>query len=98
MDGRFELNGIGFVWDQAKARKDLTKHGVAFEQAVEAFFDPIFRVVDASPEEETRDAIIGMDEHWNLLFIVRLGIEEDRIRIISARKATRSERQYYEDR
>ncbi len=41
--------------------------------------------------------IYFLDERWNLLFIVYLSVEEDRIRIISARKATRSERQYYED-
>lgn len=97
MDEHFELNGITFVWNQTKARRNLNTHGVAFEQAAEAFFDPFFRVVDASPEEEARDAIIGMDERWNLLFIVHMEIEEDRIKIISARKATRSERQQYED-
>jgi hypothetical protein len=100
MDEYFELNGITFVWNQAKARRNLSNHGVAFQQAAETFFDPFFRVADASPEsseEEARDAIMGMDERWNLLFIVHMAIEEDRIRIISARKATRSERQVYED-
>ena len=80
-----------------KARKNITKHGVAFEQAAEAFFDPFFCVVDASPEDKARDAIIGMDAHWNLLFVVHIGLEDERIRIISARKTTRSERQCYEN-
>jgi hypothetical protein len=97
MDQFLELNGIIFVWNRAKAQANLAKHGVAFEQAAEAFFDPFFRLVDAGPDEEARDAIIGMDEGWNLLFVVHIVIEEERIRIISARKATRTERQYYED-
>ena len=37
-----------------------------------------------------------MDERWNLLFVVHLVLEEDIIRIISARRATPSERSYYE--
>lgn len=97
MDEYFKLNGISFVWDQAKARKNHAKHGIAFEQAVEAFFNPFLRGVDASPDDETRNAIIGMDIHWNLLFVVHVDIETDRIRIVSARSATRTERQFYED-
>jgi len=61
MDRRYELNGIMFVWDESKARKNLAKHEVMFEQAAEVFFDPFFRVIDASPETEPRDAVIGMD-------------------------------------
>jgi len=80
-----------------KARQNLTKHEIAFEQAVEVFFDPFFRLVDTSPGTEPRDAVIGMDAHWNLLFVVRILIEDEAIRIISARKATRNERQHYED-
>lgn len=97
MDEYFELNGIAFVWNQTKARRNLSNHGVTFEQAAQAFFDPFLRLIDASPEEEARDAIIGMDELWNLLFIVHIEIEDDRIRIISARRATRIERLCYED-
>lgn len=97
MDEYFELNGITFVWNQTKARRNFSNHGVTFEQAAQAFFDPFLRLIDASPEEEARDAIICMDELWNLLFIVHIEIEDDRIRIISARRATRIERHCYED-
>lgn len=62
MDERFELNGISFVWDQKKAQENLRKHGVAFEEAAEAFFDPFLCVLDASSESEARDGIVGMDE------------------------------------
>ncbi len=97
MDERFELNQISFVWNQAKAQENLRKHGVAFEQAAQAFFDPFLRVVDASTDDEARDAIIGMDEQWNLLSVVHIAFEDESVRIISARKATRNERRVYED-
>jgi len=97
MDTRFELHGIHFIWDENKAWVNLRQHdGSAFEQAAEAFFDPFLKVMDASRNEEARDAIIGMDTRWNLLFVVHIELEEDAIRIISARKATRKERADYE--
>ena len=97
MDEYFELNGIGFLWDRVKARQNLQRHGVAFEQAAEAFFDPFLRVVDAGTDTETRDAVLGIDLHWRLLFVVHVLVEESRFRIVSARKATRSEWTLYED-
>ncbi|WP_331001333.1 BrnT family toxin [Nostoc sp. WHI] len=70
--------------------------GITFQQAVEAFFDPFLVVVDASRNDEERDAVIGLDRRWNLLYVVYIERENDMIRIISARKATRKEREYYE--
>ena len=54
-------------------------------------------MVDASRNNEARDAIIGMDTSWVVLFVVHIEFEDDIIRIISARKATRQERNYYEN-
>lgn len=97
MDETYELNGITFIWDSNKAQININNHdGITFEQAAEAFFDPFLKIIDASPEEEVRDAIIGMDMRWNLLFVVHILIEDERIRIISARKVTRSEKEIYE--
>lgn len=53
-------------------------------------------VVDASRNDEARDAIIGLERRWNLLYVVFIEPENDIIRIVSARRATRKERQYYE--
>jgi uncharacterized protein len=98
MDIYWVFNGITFVWNEEKARNNPNKHdGVTFLQAAEAFFDPFLIVVDASRNYEKRDAVIGLDRKWNLLFVVHMEIEGDLIRIISARKATRMERQQYED-
>jgi uncharacterized protein len=97
MDVYFVLNGVTFVWNEEKARINPIKHeGVTFQQAAEAFFDPFLVVVDASRNDEARDAIIGLDRRWNLLYVVHVEREDDMIRIISARKATRQEREYYE--
>lgn len=94
----FVLNGIQFVWNDEKAKINPQKHdGVTFQQAIEAFFDPLLVVVDASRNDEARDAIIGLDQRWSLLYVVFIEREDDVIRIISARKATRKEREYYEN-
>ena len=86
------------MWNENKACNNPIKNdGVTFQQAAEAFFDPFLIVIDASRNHEKRDAVIGLDRKWNLLFVVHMEIEGDRIRIISARKATRMERQQYEE-
>jgi uncharacterized DUF497 family protein len=97
MDVYFVLNGITFVWNDEKARINPINHdGVTFQQATEVFFDPLLVVVDGSRNDEARDAVIGLDRRWNLLYVVFVERENDSIRIISARKATRKERELYE--
>jgi uncharacterized protein len=97
MDVYFVLNGIAFIWNAEKARINLNRHdGVTFQQAAEAFFDPFLILVDASRNDEARDAVIGLDTRYNLLYVVHIEQEGDCIRIISARKATRQERMDYE--
>lgn len=96
MDVRYELQGQLFAWDAAKAAANLHKHHVSFEKACEVFFDPFVRVVDASDQDESREAAIGLTEDWTPLFVVHVVRLGDKIRIISARKATPSERREYE--
>ncbi|MBD2653569.1 MULTISPECIES: BrnT family toxin [Synechocystis] len=97
MDVNFCFNGIQFIWNEGKARINPLNHdGITFEQAVEAFFDPMLVVVDASRNDEAREAVIGLDRRWNLLYVVFIERENEAIRIISARKATRQERDLYE--
>ena len=97
MDIHYEFNGLSFIWDSNKAAANPRKHeGVTFEQATQVFFDPFFRLVDASRNKEARDAVIGYDGQGRLLFVVHIEIEGESIRIISARKATREERSHYD--
>ena len=97
MDVYFLYRGQRFVWDSEKASSNARKHGVTFEVACQVFFDPFVRMIDASPDEEGRDAAIGFAEDWSLLFVVHTWREEDTFRIVSARAATTQERRWYED-
>ncbi|WP_404783338.1 BrnT family toxin [Altericista sp. CCNU0014] len=98
MNVYFVLNGITFSWDEEKARINAIDHdGITFQQAAEAFFDPFLILVDASRNDEARDAVIGLDARWNLLYVVHIEQDVESIRIISARKATRQERAEYEN-
>jgi len=61
------------------------------------FLDPFVRYTDASDQGEKRDAALGADFEFRVLFVVLMLFEEDHIRIISARKAEPLERALYED-
>jgi uncharacterized DUF497 family protein len=93
----YELHGQVFEWDAAKAALNLRKHNISFEQACEVFFDPFVRLVDASDSGEAREAAIGLTEDWSLLFVVHVVRDADTIRIVSARMATPTERNDYEN-
>lgn len=93
-----------FDWDPNKARANRKKHGVSFEQASTIFLDPeMISVFDTEhSEDEDRWATMGIDSNGILLVVVhtfqQLDADSCRIRIISARKATRKEsKQYRED-
>jgi uncharacterized DUF497 family protein len=95
MDIPFEFAGESFVWDQAKAEANRRKHGVRFEEAVSVFFDPLFVLVDASRNEEARQAAIGFDSTARLLYVVHVDIDGSHIRIVSARRAEPEEEKRY---
>ncbi|MGA2896592.1 MAG: BrnT family toxin [Acidobacteriaceae bacterium] len=67
MDVLFLYRGQTYVWEGRKAIENRAKHGVAFEAACEAFFDPAFLTEDASVEEESRMALIGTNIQEDLL-------------------------------
>lgn len=97
MDIEYELRGIRFRWNEDKARLNVKKHdSVTFEQAAQVFFDPFVQYMDASRNSEKREAALGCDFDFRLLFVVHLEIEDEFIRIISARKAEPHERDNYE--
>ena len=68
MDVEYDLRGVAFRWNSEKARSNLEKHGVAFEQAAQVFFDPFVRYVDASADGFARDGAIGADFEYRVLF------------------------------
>ena len=88
-----------YEWDRAKATANLRKHKVSFAEAASVLLDPLaltFPDPDHSDEEE-RDITIGLSSKQRVLFVSHRE-RADRIRIISARKATRKERLQYEKR
>ncbi len=88
---------LQFEWDAKKAKANLAKHGVSFEEAMTVFADPLARIFDDEEhsEDEKREIIIGHSIQQHLVLISFTG-GEDRIRLLSARKATRQERKDYE--
>jgi uncharacterized DUF497 family protein len=95
MDVFSTLDGQAFVWDRDKATSNTSAHGVRFER--EAFLDPLARYEDASPEEEARQACIGLTSEYQLLYVVHVIREGNVLRLISARLAEPAERRRYED-
>jgi len=84
------------VWDPGKARTNLRKHGVRFSDAEGVLFDPnALTVEDPTAEGEQRLVTIGTDPLGRILVVVYMYRGED-LRLISARRATRKERQQYE--
>lgn len=96
MDVHVNLGGVAFVWSARKARINRQKHGLGFEQAAEAFFDPFLRLVDGSRQDEARDKLIGYDASSRLLAVVHVVLETEAIRIVSAWPATTAERELYD--
>jgi uncharacterized protein len=94
MDITYRLQGVTFEWDEAKARSNREKHGVTFEEAAEAFFDPFCLAGDASVGGEDRALMIGYSLSQRLLLVVHTE-RLSATRIISARPATRAERKLY---
>ena len=83
-------------YDPEKAKSNLSKHGVSFEEAATALYDPMaLAQEDTDSIGENRWIFIGLSAQTNLLTVVYTLREEEVIRIISARKATRKEAKYY---
>ena len=95
MDIHLKIGEDFFVWDADKEKRNLSKHGIRFEEAAAVFGDPSFVIVDASRNHEARDAAIGFDLSGRLLFVVHIEVEAAVIRIISARRADPAEERIY---
>ncbi len=89
---------MDFEWDRRKAKYNRRKHRLTFEEAHTVFSDPLARIFDDSDHssEEKRELIIGHSNRGRLL-VVSFIERGDRIRLISARTATKRERNEYEE-
>jgi uncharacterized DUF497 family protein len=90
--------GLKFTWDERKAASNLSKHGVDFEEAGTVFSDPHSITVadEIHSFEETRHFTIGRSAHGRILSVAHTE-DDDKIRIISARRATRTEARQYDE-
>jgi uncharacterized DUF497 family protein len=85
-----------FEWDDAKAKHNEEKHGVAFEVAEEIFDDPLNITIRDRSHSEAEDRYVTIGETvFREVLVVTHAERGDRIRIISARRATRAEKRRY---
>lgn len=92
------MEALSFEWDPAKAFANVRKHGVAFEEALSAFRDPLAKI-HADPDHsaaERREILVGHSAQKRLLLIAFVQ-RRHRVRLISARLVTRAERRDYEE-
>ena len=87
-----------FEWDPKKAQQNLKKHRVSFEEAATLFGDPLSLTIDdpLHSAAEQRWVTIGLTHMQRVVVVVHTS-RGDGIRLISARKATRSEKSAYEE-
>jgi uncharacterized DUF497 family protein len=93
------MSSIRFEWDSTKAKINVRKHGVSFEDAQSVFSDEHALLIDDPDhsEEEDRFVLLGLGRSLRLLVVVHCYRAEDKvIRIISARKADAQERSIYQ--
>ena len=89
---------IRFEWDEKKNRTNIKKHNVSFDEAKTVFYDENARLIsdpDHSKDED-RFILLGLSHTGKILIVVHTYQQEDElIRIISARKATKNESKHY---
>ncbi len=92
------MSDLVFDWDPKKNASNKRKHGVSFEEAKSVFTDQFARLI-ADPDhsdEEDRFILLGTSIHSRLLVVCHCIRNNDTIRIVSARKADKPEREVYE--
>lgn len=95
----FRAGELTFEWDVTKAANNLRKHGISFEEAATVFLDPHAKIFDDpdSAADEARYLLVGVSAAARQLVVVHVERGE-RLRLISARRATRRERESVEER
>ncbi len=93
------MNNLKFEWDEVKNVINQEKHGISFDEASSVFSDVFARLIP-DPEHshnEERFILMGMSMKYRILTVCHCEKDVDGIRIISARKADKFERQQYEE-
>jgi uncharacterized DUF497 family protein len=90
--------GLTFEWDSEKDEANLKRHGVSFSEAATVFADPL-TITISDPDQsvgEERYVTVGLSYRQRVLVVAHRD-DDDRMRIITARLATRRERKDYEE-
>lgn len=89
---------IKFIWDTKKAEANIRKHNISFSEAKSVFYDEfaIQFFDDAHSASEDRFIMLGMSHESRVLLVCHCERDGETIRIISARKAKKSERKFYQ--
>lgn len=90
---------LKFEWDSKKAKDNLVKHGISFEEALTVFADPLAKIFDDEEHsaDEHREIIMGHSAR-NRLLLICFTERRTRVRLISARKSTPLEQKDYEEK
>ncbi len=94
------MSDLKFTWDQSKNSSNQKKHGLSFEEAKTVFYDDNARLIldQAHSEEENRFILLGLSSQLKILVVCHCYRENEQIiRIISARKATKTETKQYKE-
>ena len=96
---KIDTMSLVFEWDSRKARSNDRKHGISFDEAISVFSNSLARIFpdDEHSKEEVREIIIGHSATKRLLLVCFTEPAPDRVRIISARRATKAEQHDYEE-
>lgn len=89
---------LKFEWDKNKNQSNIKKHGISFEEASSVFYDDEALIIndEAHSQKEERFVLIGFSYKYNLLVVCHCYRQnEEIVRIISARKATKNEQKEY---
>jgi len=92
------MDRITFTWDEKKAKANLEKHGIGFEEAKTVFVDEFARLIPDPDHSETEERFIllGLSNNVRLIMVCHCYRGEDEVvRILSARKADRTESKQY---
>ena len=90
---------MSFDWDSRKATINEKKHGISFELAMTVFDDPFALIAEDEKHSasECREWIIGLSDQGVLVVIYTKRLERAQVRIISARRANKKEKELYEE-
>lgn len=86
---------MGFEWDPAKDNANFAKHGITFDEATEVFADPSRLVVSSTKPEHREARWLAIGRYGPHVMSVIFTVRHDEVRIISARRASKDEREQY---